>query len=96
MHFIPMDPELIAKAIEGHEDILAPEQKKLDTFYRQFVCPHCGGECAKETVRGHAFADRGTPVARSCLRCKQCGLLFDPHSGIIIERAGHVTLPYDD
>jgi len=96
MHFVPMDPELIKKAIEGYEDALTPAARRLEAFYRQFKCPHCGGDCSKETVVGHAFSDPDSLVPRSVLRCDQCSLLFDPHSKIVLERAGHVTLPYDD
>jgi len=90
-----MDPELIKKAIEVFEDELGPARRRLDAFYRQFVCPHCEGECSKETEPNHVFSPDEL-VQRSVLRCQQCGLLFDPHSGLILERAGHVTLPYDD
>ena len=74
MHFVPMDQELIEKAIEGFEDALGPATKKLDAFYRQFVCPYCGGDCTKEAAPiGHVFNEEEL-VQRSVLRCKQCSL----------------------
>jgi|SRR3982751_5353759 hypothetical protein len=83
--FIELDPELARKAVEGYENVLVGEQKKLDVFYRQFTCLRCHGSVQKETVLGHAFADADTLVARSVLRCTACRCLFDPHSGLVLE-----------
>lgn len=84
MFFKTLDPELARKAIEGYEDVLTPEKNKLDAFYRQFKCKRCGGNCRKEMVAGHVFAaDSLSP--RCVLRCLTCDLLFDPHSGILLE-----------
>jgi hypothetical protein len=84
-HFKELDPVLAAKTIEGYTNELAPEAKTLDAFYRQFRCQHCGGACQKETVPTHAFSDPDTLVPRSCLRCTVCKILFDPHSGLLLE-----------
>jgi hypothetical protein len=91
MHFKPADPELMLKAIEGYEDILAPEKATLDSFYRQFKCKRCGGNCRKEMVAGHVF-DSSTMNPRCVLRCLACELLFDPHSGILLELG---TIPHN-
>lgn len=98
MPFVEMDPELVFALIEGYEDVLTPAVNKLDAFYRQFVCPTCGGSCRKELQvnanGGHAFSDPDTPVARCVLRCQVCSTLFDPHTGILLQRGdGALTLP---
>lgn len=80
-----MDPDLVWKAIEGHQNELEPEQRKLDAFYRQFVCPRCKGKCHKEYDAQHAFSDPDTLVPRALLRCDDCTALFDPHNGMIVE-----------
>jgi hypothetical protein len=80
-----MDPELARKAIEGYTNELAPQNRALEAFYRQFRCVRCKSACQKEFVRGHVFADPDTLVPRSCLRCTQCNCLFDPHSSIVLE-----------
>lgn len=80
-----MDPALILKAIEGYENALAPEEKALEAFYRQFKCIRCGGAMRRENVAGHVFSDPDVLVPRSCLRCLDCQLLFDPHSGLVVE-----------
>jgi len=85
MAYIEMDPELVWKAIEGYENELATEWNTLETFYRQFRCPRCGGKCQKEASLGHAFADSGTMNPRNLLRCIACNFLLDPHSGLVVE-----------
>ena len=87
MLFQPMKPSELLKALEGYQNELEPERKALEAFYRQFRCPACQGECRKESVAGHVFAE-GTLVPRSVLRCLTCETLFDPHTGLLLER-GH-------
>jgi len=86
MRPVEMDPEDIFALLEGHTNVLQPAAEKLDVFYRQFRCLTCGGACRKETVATHAFSDPDTFVPRSCLRCTLCACLFDPHSGLLLER----------
>jgi len=85
MPFVELDPEIVWAAIEGYQNELAPEQKTLDAFYRQFACRRCGNKCRKEVVGKHAFGDPSTLVPRSLLRCEICDYLFDPHSGLEVE-----------
>ncbi len=80
-----MDPELAAKLVEGYQNELEPQRRTLDAFYRNTRCPKCNGQCRKEAVAGHAFADPNTLVPRACLRCMTCECLFDPHSNIVLE-----------
>lgn len=85
MIFKELDPELAWKAIEGHENLLDPEARKLDAFYRQFSCRNCRStSLRKEVDVGHAFRDPDTLVPRSLLRCDLCGELQDPHTGIVL------------
>lgn len=88
--FQEMDPEVALRAIEGYENVLVGEQKKLDAFYRQFHCPKCRGPMRKETTPQHAFGDPDTLVPRSFLVCMDadCGHSFDPHSGITLRVGG--------
>ena len=91
MSFKTLDPEVVLKLLEGQEDVLTPEVKKLEAFYRQFKCPNCKGSVRKEYSSGHAFSDPDTLVARALLRCIECDHLFDPHSGMTVERGLHVS-----
>jgi len=82
--FKEMDPALAAKLIEGFDNELDGEQKKLDAFYRQFRCPKCKGNMAKHFISvQHAFPD-GALVPHSGLKCLSCDLVLDPHTGIVV------------
>jgi len=85
MRFVPLDPKVALKAIEGYQNELEPEKRALDAFYRQFRCKRCQGELRKETSTKHAFNDPGCLVARALLRCLRCDFLFDPHTGLVLE-----------
>lgn len=95
MKFKELSPEVALKAIEGHTNLLEPEAKKLDAFYRQFVCLKCKGPVQKEIVLSHAFKDPDTFVPRSCLRCQICRCLFNPHDGMILELGAPAPIPVD-
>lgn len=97
MPFTELDPILAWKAIEGYQNELAPEQKALDAFYRQFRCTrkNCGASCRKEMLANHAFSDPDTLVPRSVLRCVRCESLFDPHSGLLLEMGNTAKAPPD-
>ena len=96
MHFVEMDPELIRKALEGYTNELAPEQKKLEAFYRQFHCQRCKStSLRKEADVRHAFSDPDTLVPRSLLRCNLCSCLFDPFTGVQLERGNPAKIEPD-
>jgi hypothetical protein len=94
MPYREMNPEDVWKAIEGHENVLSGEQKKMDVFYRQFVCPSCKGTAlSRRFDPRHAFADPTQIMARATLFCDECHCHFDPHSGLILEM-GNPALAY--
>lgn len=87
--FQEMDQDLAAKLIDGYENILAPETKKMEAFYQQVPCPQCGGSCEKVFLsQQHAFGGDAL-VPRYGLKCTKCSCTFDPHSsGNIIVNVG--------
>ena len=89
-----MDPELVWKIVEGHDNVLDAEARTLDTFYRQFRCPRCQGELQKEFDRRHAFTG-DTLVARALLRCPNCRYLIDPHANIVLEGGNPAKIPVE-
>lgn len=94
MIFQELDPEVARAAIEGYEDVLDAEARELDEFYSGFKCPRGCGSLHRETDPRHAFADPNTLVPRSMLRCRNCGYLVEPHTGMIVESgsAGKIEL----
>lgn len=92
--YTELDPEVARKAIEGFEDVLTEEGQKLDALYRSFTCPRGCGSLHRETDSRHAFSDPDMLVARSLLRCSNCGYLIEPHTRVVIEsgNAGKIEL----
>lgn len=96
MPFHELTEEQILKAIEGYTNELEPELKKMEAFYRQFVCPQCkSGSLTKEYDPRIAFSDPNTLIARAILTCSLCGCSFDPHSGLILRMGNVAKLPPD-
>ena len=93
--FKELDPDIAWKAIEGYTDVLGPEAKGLDAFYRQFRCPRCKGELQKEFSSKHAFSDPGTAIARALLRCPTCRFLLEPHTNLVIESGSPAKIPIE-
>ncbi len=80
MKFIPMDPALARKCIEGFQNELDGEQAKLEALYRQVACPRCMNTSWDKVLDvKHAFADPDVLVPRALLRCKTCQCVFNPH-----------------
>jgi len=94
-----MDPELLLKAIEGYKDELTPAHQAQEAFYRQFACPSCGCATMNKEFLSSAGAGRGVTfvegevMPRAMLRCAQCELLLNPHTGFIIENGEGLILP---
>lgn len=93
--FVELDPDIARRAVEGYENVLLGEQKKLDAFYRQFTCPACKGPVRKETTPQHAFGDPDVLVPRSFLHCADpdCDHIFDPHSGLTLQVGKMMPVP---
>lgn len=98
---VELNPELARKAIQGYSDEISPAARVDEAFYRQFCCPSCGADMAKEFVggaRGRGVTWTASSVTpQALLRCTSCKLLMNPRSGIVIEQGGHVpVIPIDD
>lgn len=93
--FQPLDPEVAWKLIEGHEDVLAPEAKALDAFYRQFSCPRCREPLVKQFDSRHVFSDQDTMGPRALLCCQGCGYLIDPHTRIVLNTGNPAKVPVE-
>jgi len=84
-----LDPEIIQKLIEGHEDVLSPLARENEKYYASQACPRCGGSCKK--LADHRTMFNGdAPLPKFYLECLACGEQFDPHTGMII-RIGNVA-----
>lgn len=90
-----LDPAVALRAIEGFVDELLPEAEKLDELYDSFTCPRGCGRLQRETDPRHAFADPGTLVPRSLLRCSNCGFLIEPHTRVVLESGNASKIPVE-
>jgi len=93
--FKEMDQELAMKLIEGYEDVLTPELRRLDSLYRTFNCPRCKCALQKEFDARHAYADPAVMNARALLRCSNCKYLVDPHSNLVVEYGDPSKIPVE-
>ncbi len=80
-HIEEMDPELIAKLIEGMEDAVGPVVAAKDEVYAGKRCPRCSGQCRKKGGSLQELIDEFPP--RFNLECLACGCEFSPASGVI-------------
>jgi len=91
-----MDPAVIRKMLEGHEDILTPEAKAEEAFYRNTQCPMCGArDCQKKIYPTKAIVDdegnveviespfNGGILPDGYAHCIHCDTDFNPHTGMI-------------
>ena len=91
-----LTPEQVRAAIKGHTDELSGENRCYEALYRLHgTCTRCGGKMMKEFLtKGHVFGG-DTLVPRAALRCTDCGHLFDPHTGLEVERGNPAKVSSD-
>jgi hypothetical protein len=85
---VELDPEIAKKAIEGHTDVLAAEDKAAEALYRQHRdCPRgCGPTMRKSAApAAWAFQDSNWHIPRCLMECQHCGCTKDPFGGLIVE-----------
>jgi hypothetical protein len=93
--FEEMNPELVRKLIEGHEDVLTPAIVALDAFYATFRCPRCRAPLVREFDSRHVFSDPAQLAPRALLRCPGCRYLIDPHSNVVLQFGDASKVPID-
>lgn len=77
--------EVVLKAIEGHENVLAKAEEVSQELFRRLRCPYagCGGAVARKVDPDRLFKE-DEYLPNYLAACKSCGCEFDPHTGIII------------
>jgi len=81
--FKELNPEEVWKAIEGYKDVITPEIKKEEAFFRNTPCPTCDQASTQSFINPKAPFSPGAILPNKLLRCLVCSTEFDPHSGII-------------
>lgn len=81
MIFKEMDPDEVRKALEGHENVLAPEVKKHEDYFASLECAYCGGSCRAIVSKERLF-ETGSMLPKYLAECNDCGHQFEPYTGI--------------
>ncbi|TXH11747.1 MAG: hypothetical protein E6R04_00505 [Spirochaetes bacterium] len=81
--FKEMKSEDVWKAVEGHEDVITPELKKEEAFFRNQVCPLCRSSNHQSFVNPSTPFAPGAVLPSKFLRCLACSAEFDPYSRMI-------------
>ncbi len=83
MRYVPMDRRLIEAVLESEQDVITKRAETERARYAAVNCPRCGGSCRAEGDV-QAMIRTGTTLKFKS-RCNDCGCLFDPDIGMIIE-----------
>lgn len=92
--FKEMDPEVVWRLIEGHEDVLAPALKSREDFYSQFNCPRCKCKLIKEFDPRTCFSGDGE-LPKALLRCPSCSYMIDPHTNLVVKFGDASKIPVE-
>jgi hypothetical protein len=80
----PMDQALVLDYVEGRKDTVSERVQEDLEYFNSRQCPRCGGGCrAEPDVQRMIRA--GTTMTMYHCRCLECGCLFDPSLGLIVE-----------
>ena len=93
MIFKEMDPDEVRKALEGHENVLAPEVEAHKKFFSKFQCTYCGGGVHEILDPNNLFTAEGL-LPKYLAECNDCGAQFEPYTRI--ELRGPQRNPLED
>lgn len=83
--FKELDPDVARKALEGQQDLLTPEVRKEEAFFRNSSCPNCSAQSLEATINVKKPFSPGAPLPNKILRCLMCRTEFDPYSGLVLK-----------
>ena len=87
-----MDPNEIARLLEGHRDIITPLAEERESFYNSQECPNCQSTSFTRSTNSNIAFRGNDPIARFILDCQDCGCSFDPHSGLVLRIGNRAKL----
>jgi hypothetical protein len=80
-----MDPELVWKLLEGHQDAIKPEVEKEQAFFRHVMCPQCRSYNHEQFINPRSPFLPGAVLTNKLLRCQECKTEFDPYTGLVLK-----------
>ena len=98
-HFVQLSPEVLLKAMEGHEDVLTGEHTKAEALYRQHT--DCQNGCGKTMEKSFstvafAFSDPNWHIPRCVMKCYACGFTLNPFDGMVVAKGDPNKAKYGD
>jgi len=81
MLFKEMNPEDVWKQLEGHENVVAKETKKLEEYFAKLSCKRCSGSCRPILNNVSLFRENGI-LPDYLAECNDCGTVFTPYTQI--------------
>ena len=87
-----LDPGLVRELLEGADDLILPEAKKVDEYFANLTCPACGDDVRPVLDTDKPFRD-GAFTPNYLGECIQCGCTFAPYTGVIVRRGSTATDP---
>ena len=84
MPFKTIDPEIMLKALEGHENILDKEVEAHEEYFRKLSCINCGSNVTPFVDPSRLFRD-GQNLPNYLARCETCKCEFEPYTKIEVK-----------
>jgi len=73
--------------LEGVEDVLTPAAKERTERFKAMRCLYCKGNVIPEsTVEDAERIPEGEILPKALARCLECRCLFEPDTGIVVEK----------
>ena len=84
--FNELDPEVVRKLLEGHENVIAPAVAKEQELLSSSTCPACNSGSVRTGINPKLPFVKGQILPNKLGTCLECGAEFDPRSRVILKR----------
>ena len=95
MIFKEMDPADVRAALEGHQNILAPEVEAHKEFFGRFECTYCRGG-VHEIVDPNRLFTKEALLPKFLAECNDCEAQLEPYTGIELRAPQRNALEEDE
>lgn len=82
-NFKEMDPDLIHKLMEGHENVIRPAIEKEQAYLGTIACPACGASSLEAQMNPKRPFTKGSILVNKVMICLTCKAEFEPDTRLI-------------